>query len=100
MRFKKRSKVEDVATMERRRESQRVEMFQPAELLTHDGRSIDIDFLDLSRDGFKIRHHEDLMVGDMVTITSARGTKVQAQIKWIADQMAGGIFLDPPPEVG
>lgn len=74
-------------------------MSQPAELLTTDGRLVDIDFIDLSRDGFKIRHREDLVVGDVVTITSGRGTKVLAQIKWVADRMAGGIFLDPPQEI-
>lgn len=75
-------------------------MSQPAELLTNDGQLVDIDFLDISRDGFKIRHHEDLVVGEVVTITSGRGTKVLAQIKWVADRMAGGIFLDPPQEIG
>lgn len=72
-------------------------MSQPAELITHDGRSISIDFLDLSQAGFKIRHHDELMAGDIVTIISARGSTARAKIKWTADRMAGGIFTEPPP---
>lgn len=82
--------------MERRQELPRIELSQPAELRTHDGRSVDAIFLDLSREGFKLSHTDELMVGDIVTIVSTRGSEVQAEIKWVADRMAGGIFLDPP----
>jgi hypothetical protein len=85
--------------MERRRELPRIELMQPAELRTQDGRSVDVTFLDLSREGFKLRHNEDLMVGDTVTIVSSRGSEVLAEIKWVADRTAGGIFLEPPTEV-
>ena len=85
--------------MERRRELPRIDLSQPAELLTHDGRSISIDFLDLSRAGFKIRHQDELMAGDVVTIVSLRGSTVKAEIKWVADRLAGGIFVEPPEEL-
>jgi hypothetical protein len=74
-------------------------MTQPAELVTHDGRSVSIEFYDLSRSGFKIRHDDELMVGDIVTIISSRGSRVTAEIKWVADRLAGGIFIEPPEDI-
>lgn len=85
--------------MEKRRELPRIDMAQPAQLLTADGRTISISFLDLSRSGFKISHDDDLMAGDLVTIISVRGSAVKAEIKWVADRMAGGIFAEPPADL-
>jgi hypothetical protein len=84
---------------DRRREVPRIELSQAAYLITQDGRSISVEFLDLSCQGFKIRHSDDLLEGDLVTIVSARGSKAPGEIKWVADQMAGGIFVEPPPAV-
>lgn len=84
---------------DRRREVPRIELSQAAYLITQDGRSISVEFLDLSCQGFKIRHSDDLLEGDLVTIVSARGSKAQGEIKWVADQMAGGIFVEPPSAV-
>lgn len=85
--------------MERRSQAPRIDMTQPAELVTYDGRSVSIEFLDLSRSGFKFRHADELMVGDIVTIISSRGSKVTAEVKWVADRMAGGIFVEPPQDM-
>ncbi|MFC7538116.1 hypothetical protein ACFQPG_12210 [Sphingomonas sp. GCM10030256] len=78
----------------------RIDVSQPAELGTEDGRSISIDFLDLSRAGFKIRHEDELLSGDLVTIISARGSRARAEIKWVGDRIAGGVFVEPPEELG
>lgn len=85
--------------MERRNEAPRIDMTQPAELVTHDGSSVSIEFLDLSRSGFKIKHGAELMAGDIVTIISSRGSRVTAEVKWVADRMAGGIFVEPPQDM-
>lgn len=82
---------------ERRRERPRIELLQSAHLITQDGRVVDVEFLDLSQEGFKIRHSDDLLGGDLVTIVSVRGSRAQAVIKWVADRMAGGVFVGPPP---
>lgn len=82
--------------VERRREIPRVDMLQPGELVIYDGSSSKIEFLDLSASGFKIRHQEQLMVGDIVTVTSAKGFKALAEVKWVIDQLAGGVFMEPP----
>lgn len=89
----------EAAPANRRKEVARIDTWQPAELITHDGRSICIDLLDISRAGFKIKHQDELLDGDYVTIISARGSKVLAKILWVADQMAGGIFVDPPEDL-
>lgn len=84
---------------DRRREVPRIELSQAAYLITLDGCSTRVEFLDLSCQGFKLRHSDDLLEGDLVTIVSARGSRAQGEIKWVADRMAGGIFLEPPPAV-
>lgn len=84
---------------ERRRERPRIELLQTAHLITQDGRMVDVEFLDLSQQGFKIRHSDDLLDGDAVTIISVRGSRVQAVIKWVADRLAGGVFVEPPPSI-
>lgn len=84
---------------ERRREVPRIDMSQAAQLITHEGRVISVRFLDLSRCGFKIRHSDDLVEEDLVTIVSARGSRARGEIKWVADRLAGGIFVEAPQDL-
>ena len=84
---------------DRRREVPRIDMSQAAELITQDGRVIGVNFLDLSRCGFKIRHSDDLVEGDVVTIVSARGSRALGEIKWVAHRLAGGVFVEAPEQL-
>lgn len=86
--------------MERRRETARIEMSQVVKVLAQDGQVLTARFFDLSHNGFKIGHDGDLLVGDRVIVVSARGTRAHAEIKWVADRMAGGLFSEPPEPLG
>jgi hypothetical protein len=82
---------------ERRNDSGRIELDQSATLTNSDGLQIDVIFRDLSRSGFRISHGgEDLVVGDIMTLTSGRGVRATGQVRWSNKEEAGGVFLDPP----
>ena len=82
-----------------RRSVHRIGIGQSAKLLDSDGQAAAVIVKDLSRDGFRLSHNgEDLVVGEIVSITSERGTHATGQIKWVTELEAGGVFLDLPAD--
>ena len=84
----------------RERQGRRIGLDSRARLITSDGLAIDVRLADLSSEGFRIEHGgEDLIVGEAVTLATLR-TEAKAEIRWATASEAGGVFLDPPPELG
>jgi hypothetical protein len=78
------------------RRNRRIDVNQEVFLVTDDGDAFLVTVKDLSRDGFKIGHQGlDLLVGEIVTIRTAR-SEAKAQIKWRTSDQAGGMFIDEP----
>ena len=74
--------------------AQRIELDQEVTLITSDGVPLRATLKDLSRDGFKIGHGgEDLVVGEIVTIKTAR-SESRAQLLWVTEAEAGGSFIE------
>ncbi len=80
---------------ERRGErARRIELEQVVALVTSDGDGLTVRLKDLSRNGFKIEHSgEDLVVGEIVTIRTSR-SEARAQLQWVTELEAGGVFID------
>lgn len=75
----------------------RIEVRQNATLINSDGLAVPVSLKNFSRGGFSIEHAgEDLIVGELVTIQSERGTQAKGEIKWIGEKEAGGVFIDLP----
>ena len=74
--------------------AQRIELDQEVTLITSDGHPLRAVLKDLSRDGFKLGHAgEDLVVGEIVTIKTAR-SESRAQLLWVSETEAGGSFIE------
>lgn len=82
----------------RRRRGTRIRTEQDVELVTSDGHVLGARLKDVSSDGFKVRHGgADLIVGEIVTIRSAR-SEGRAQLQWVTTSDAGGTFIEIGPQ--
>ena len=83
-------------TVERRLKMGRIRHSLSVKLITSDDHEIAVKVTDISRDGFRIEHvGADLLVGEIVTIRSAR-SESRGQILWVNDSQAGAAFIDAP----
>ena len=85
--------------MDRRsRRGTRIRTEQAVQLVTSDGHVLAARLKDVSSDGFRVRHGgADLVVGEIVTIRSAR-SEGRAQLQWVTSSDAGGAFIDIRPQ--
>jgi hypothetical protein len=73
----------------------RIDLRRPAILVDSTGRERDVNILDVSGGGFRLRISEGLRIGEFVTIKVDRGSSFEAQIRWVVGNEAGGMFLNP-----
>lgn len=78
----------------------RINVNMPALLLATDGHQTRVVIRDLSADGFRIEHFDDLRVGDVVELRPDKGRPLRARIQWSLGNEAGGLFLDRDPLPG
>jgi hypothetical protein len=57
--------------------------------------AIDAQLVNLSSDGFRLRSHDPLQVGAVVTLESRNHDPVKALICWACGLDAGGVFAEP-----
>ena len=85
-----------MAVNRRSERGKRIELRQRVRLVTSDGLAHEVTLKDLSRDGFKIAlDGADLVAGEIVTISTGR-SNARAQVQWVAEEEAGGTFIDQP----
>jgi hypothetical protein len=78
----------------------RIDLHEPAELVTGNGHAIPVVIVDTSLEGFRIR-------SDRVLPSSIRSAKLRVrrygdfaiELRWSRGKDAGGVFLEPPPKV-
>jgi len=78
----------------------RINVNMPALLLATDGHQTRVIIKDLSAEGFRIEHFDDLQPGDLVELHPDKGQALRARIQWSLGNEAGGLFLDPDPLPG
>lgn len=71
----------------------------PAVLVSADGHESKVTVRDVSARGFRLEHFDDLREGDEVTLRLDKGETLKGRLQWTLGNEAGGVFLDPPPEV-
>ena len=74
--------------------STRIDVSFDAVLITSDDHEIPVTVKDLSREGFRIELHDEVLVGERVRLRVRRNEEVAAEIKWALGAEAGGVFLD------
>jgi hypothetical protein len=75
--------------------SPRVHTSLAAVLVDSDGGELDVQIVDLSSGGFRLRTTEPLVVGEDVRIRVSRYGDFAAQVQWVEGYEAGGKFLEP-----
>lgn len=81
--------------MDRASRSPRVTTAIGATLVDSDGGKIQVEIVDLSGSGFKIRGDGSLTPGEQVTLRVAKYGDHLARIQWVRGLEAGGKFLEP-----
>jgi hypothetical protein len=56
---------------------------------------VDAEMINLSSEGFRLRSHDPLTAGVVVTLEAAGHDPVKALICWACGLDAGGVFADP-----
>ena len=59
------------------------------------GGEVDAQMINLSSDGFRLRSHDPLQAGVVVTLEAVGHDPVKALICWACGLDAGGVFADP-----
>ena len=54
-----------------------------------------VEVVDISSGGFRLRVREPLVVGEQFRLRVSRYGDFKAQIQWVGDGEAGGLFLEP-----
>ena len=75
--------------------SPRVRTSIPAALVDADGGEMPVEVVDLSSGGFRLRVREPLVVGEQFRLRVSRYGDFAAQIQWVGNGEAGGLFLEP-----
>ena len=75
--------------------SPRVRTAIRAVLVDPDGGEIPVEVVDLSSGGFRLRVTDELVAGEQFRLRVSRYGDFQAQIQWVRDGEAGGLFLEP-----
>ena len=73
----------------------RIDVRRSAVLIDAAGVDTDVIILDVSSGGFRLKVPESPIVGEVVTLRVERGQEFPAQIRWVLEDEAGGVFLDP-----
>lgn len=81
--------------MTRASRSPRIRTAIGATLVDSDGGEIQVEIVDLSGSGFKIRCDGSLTAGERVILRVSRQDDHAAQIQWARGFEAGGKFLEP-----
>ena len=81
------------------RSQRRIHVCFEAVLVEPDGCKIDVEVLDVSSSGFRVRTNAELVLDDEITLHLARSQPLRAKICWSRGHEAGGIFLDPAQEM-
>ncbi len=66
-----------------------------ATLIDSNGRELAGIVTDISKNGFRVKVEEPLMIGECVQVRVDRYGDFPAQIRWALDHEAGGVFLTP-----
>lgn len=77
----------------------RVGVEYPAILVAADGHQSRVTVKDVSAQGFRIEHFDDLRQGDEIELRLDKGESLRGRLQWVLGNEAGGLFLDPPPQV-
>lgn len=80
---------------ERVTRSPRVTLSLQAVLVDSDGGELPIEILNLSKDGFRVRAGEPLLLGEKIHLRVSRYGDFAAVIQWVQGYEAGGEFLEP-----
>ena len=75
--------------------SPRVRTAIPAVLVDADGGEMPVQVIDLSSGGFRLRVAEELVAGEQFRLRVSRYGDFAAQIQWVGNGEAGGLFLEP-----
>ena len=75
--------------------SPRVQTAFTAVLVDSDGGELEVEVIDLSSGGFRLRAGEPLVVGEKIRLRVPRHGDFPAQIQWVEGNDAGGRFLQP-----
>lgn len=75
--------------------SHRVRTAIPAILIDSDGGEVQVEVIDLSSGGFRLRAEANVLQGETVRLRVPRYGDFSAQIQWVQDNEAGGRFLQP-----
>lgn len=76
----------------------RIEVRNDAVLILSDGSEVPVTVFDLSESGFRLQSTEILEVGEEIRLRDRNG-EMRAQIRWVTGFEAGGMFLNPAPEL-
>ena len=90
--MKKSMNLGDCITSRRER---RVLLNRDAILTEHDGFTVDVLIVDVSKDGFRLRSVTELELGSTITLQMRETRPVRGEIRWACGHEAGGVFLDP-----
>lgn len=74
----------------------RIPVSYPAIVTTSDGTEQAVTVLDVSAEGFSIEGQQGLSPGQHVYLRVARGPNIAAEVRWIANTRAGGVFFGLP----
>ena len=81
--------------MDKASRSPRVKTAIAATLLDSDGGEVQVEIIDISGSGFKLRCDGSLTVGERVILRVSKQGDHAAQIQWVRGLEAGGKFLAP-----
>jgi hypothetical protein len=79
--------------------SARIGVEYSAILVSSDDHQCKVTVRDVSAAGFRIEHFDDLREGDLIELRLDKGEVLRGRLQWCLGNEAGGIFLDPPPQV-
>jgi len=79
--------------------SPRIDVHEEATLIEGSGTEHDVVLIDISRDGFRIKHGNPALAPGPATLRLERYGDMDIQIMWIRSGEAGGLFLEGAPEI-
>lgn len=78
----------------RQETSPRVAVTLKAQIIDCDGAHCEATILDLSSNGFRLISSGELFSGERVQLRVGKSQPVPAEIKWVAGEEAGGVFIE------